>query len=660
MLTLLAVRMREEVESHCHGASLASKEVALLLQRLSLLETVLLDHGVAAEHAELLRADAIHKLFRAWVAEQKGNVSTVGARALSHETWQPLAETQREASSLVDLFQCLSQTVDVFLSIVQPSSEMASHFERLLNMVVAAIFEYTSEVLRQCGSYEDVLAVVANWSYSGGGGGGGGIGGIGGSSFSSSAHKPRAGSAEHRMRELQSAPVLCTMLNTIYAARAKLASLWEEVERGWNRAMGASGGLREIAPLDRASDVLDEHAHSVAMYIGARMVLLELRYDFLDGLYLRGVTNPPQQIHALLPLIADKCAELVRLVDPPQSQDVAAAVLRAALVALERVLLDQPHRAYSAADAEALAEDLQALCDLFSLNLNNCLGCALPFDAVEASAARVRSLIGLLARPVGELVALYQTLAGDGTSGTSTSTSGPRSPMTPVVADGGGGSSGGGGSGGSGGGTRGTRGGCRRRRRSSRRARRARCVAAGSGSAASVASTNPFDDDTPMSSGAASSAFATNPFDDDDHPSSASYSSTPASGSFQTANPFDAPNPFGDASAAAEGESAAAASATSVGGGYSANESLPPPEQSAADVLRVLARRAEREAKEFVKRQTQELAQHVAQPGRRNSLQPGAAAAGAAAGSPKKSGGGASGLLNPGGGVVRKMTEKRT
>ena len=193
MLSLVAIKLKGEVESHCHGASLASEEVALLLQRLSLLETVLLDHGVAAEHAELLRADAIHKLFRAWVAEQKGNVSTVGGRALSHETWQPLAETQREASSLVDLFQCLSQTVDVFLSLVQPSSEMASHFERLLNMVVAAIFEYTSEVLRQCGSYEDVLAVVANWSYSGGGGGGGigGIGGIGGSSFSSSAHKPR-------------------------------------------------------------------------------------------------------------------------------------------------------------------------------------------------------------------------------------------------------------------------------------------------------------------------------------------------------------------------------------------------------------------------------------------------------------------------------------
>ena len=49
-------------------------------------------------------------------------------------------------------------------------------------------------------------------------------------------------------------------------------------------------------------------------------------------------------------------------------------------------------RSFTQEDGEALEEDLQALIDLFSLNLNNCCGCQLSFEMVENVAASQRSI----------------------------------------------------------------------------------------------------------------------------------------------------------------------------------------------------------------------------------------------------------------------------
>ena len=61
------------------------------------------------------------------------------------------------------------------------------------------------------------------------------------------------GAAVRRVGE-QSMPMLCTMLNNIYAAESKLRDLWGEIGRGWTRAVG-SGSLQETA-LDKALGTL--------------------------------------------------------------------------------------------------------------------------------------------------------------------------------------------------------------------------------------------------------------------------------------------------------------------------------------------------------------------------------------------------------------------
>ena len=86
---------------------------------------------------------------------------------------------------------------------------------------------------------------------------------------------------------------------------------------------------------------------------------------------------------ALLPLLAEKVSAMVGLVLPEHAADVALAVLRAALAALEHVLLDGGARMFLGRDkdnhlrdAATMEEDLLALLDLFALNINNCCGIA--------------------------------------------------------------------------------------------------------------------------------------------------------------------------------------------------------------------------------------------------------------------------------------------
>ena len=65
------------------------------------------------------------------------------------------------------------------------------------------------------------------------------------------------------------------------------------------------------------------------------------------------VFEPPQQMAALLPMLAEREKEIVTLVLPEHAPEVAMGVYKAALAALERVLLEGPGRSFTALDGEA-------------------------------------------------------------------------------------------------------------------------------------------------------------------------------------------------------------------------------------------------------------------------------------------------------------------
>ena len=192
------------------------------------------------------------------------------------------------------------------------------------------------------------------------------------------------------------------MLNNVHSCAPMLAALWQSVASGWARAGG--GGLRAGA-LEAALQPLGRSAREVASFAATRLIFYELRAPLLGELYARSVDEPPEQMAALLPLLAERVSGMVRLVlrvrarvhphpnpshnpspdpnpspnpsptpDPIPDQvrlvlpelaaEIAVAVLRAALAAFEYVLLEGGARTFVARDAPTLEEELQAPLDL--------------------------------------------------------------------------------------------------------------------------------------------------------------------------------------------------------------------------------------------------------------------------------------------------------
>ena len=288
-------------------------------------------------------------------------------------------------------------------------------------------------------------------------------------------------------------------------------------------------------------------------------------------------------MHNLLPLISEKSSELVRLVSPTKAANVAEAVLRASLTGLERVLLSGSGRSFTQEDGEALEEDLQALIDLFSLNLNNCCGCQLSFDMVENVAARQRSIVSLFSKPVGELVVLYH-VAVDAAEQQEQEKE-QEEADEPAAAE------------------------------------EDENVEEEPSVVEAAPSLNPFGDAPPA---APAATISTNPF-----------------GDAPSTNPFGpSSNPFDHAIVTDAAPAAAAAPVPAI------EEEEPLPEKSPTDLLRVLMRRAEPSAKEFVRSLKQ-----AEEPVRRSSI---------AALLPNAPSNGQGGAGAKGGGLFGKLTKQAT
>ena len=326
LLAALADLLRAELELELGGASLA--DARELLHLLATLEATLAQHGVPPERSALLDAHAVQAAFRAWLHEQRANFEQVLDGSFAQESWAPLTATQRVSASVVDLFQCFTQTVDFFFAVAQPSVSMARYLDWLLQEVVRAVLAYAERIQRRCGDADALLG-------------------------------PVDGALAARLAAL-TPPALCTMLNNVVSAAAMLEGVWANVDAGWRRAVG-EGGLNRRA-LEDALGLLRGRARTLTTFVARRLVAYQLGDALGAALYARGVREPEQQMAALLPELAEGEAELVGLVLPEHAEPMAFEVLRAALGAFERVLLGG--RVYSQRDGEALADDLQTLLDL--------------------------------------------------------------------------------------------------------------------------------------------------------------------------------------------------------------------------------------------------------------------------------------------------------
>ena len=117
------------------------------------------------------------------------------------------------------------------------------------------------------------------------------------------------------------------MLNNMYACSEHLETLWGEVSTGWQRAVGASGmaDRMRVDALQAKKAVLHSHASEMSNYVCMRLIAYELKPEIAGALYRQGPRDPPQQMHALLPTLAERCARIPVLVALRARQQARAA-----------------------------------------------------------------------------------------------------------------------------------------------------------------------------------------------------------------------------------------------------------------------------------------------------------------------------------------------
>ena len=403
MLSVLGGLMAADVEVHGRGA-LADQDTREMLPQLAQVEAALSHPKLPA--VALLDSSAVGAMFDSWLEQQHAAFYQVLEASLEHEKWTPVFATKLVSSSLVDLFQCFSQTVDFFLGTVEPCTGALRCLDLLLHEIIGAVLAYVGRIKALCGDASELAPPRAADAQP-----------ASAAPRRQSVSAPSLPAAVVARFEALPPTMLSTMVNNVHSCGPMLVALWEEVERGWARV--SSQGLRPDA-LDQALKSLDRSAGELLQFAATRLIFWDLRVPLLGELYLRSVSDPPEQMAALLPLLSEKVSAMVGLVKPELTAGVALAVLRAALAAFEHVLLDGGTRAFlgrdnsnNPHDAMTIDEDLQSLLDLFTLNINNCCGCQLDEDAVEGAAARLREIVEIFKRPVREVVALYQTAEGN-------------------------------------------------------------------------------------------------------------------------------------------------------------------------------------------------------------------------------------------------------
>ena len=186
--------------------------------------------------------------------------------SLAHERWVPVYATKLVSSSLVDLFQCFSQTADFFLDAAQPSATARRTLDRLLAEILAAALSYVRRVQQRCGDAADLMHAPATAE----------PGGAPRRAAPAGGALPAAVAARY---EALPPAAMCTMINNVHSCRPMLAALWEAADRGWARVSGG-GGLR-AGELEAALPPLARSGRAVAQFAATRLIFYDLRGPLL-------------------------------------------------------------------------------------------------------------------------------------------------------------------------------------------------------------------------------------------------------------------------------------------------------------------------------------------------------------------------------------------
>ncbi|PKA46536.1 hypothetical protein AXF42_Ash012669 [Apostasia shenzhenica] len=315
-------------------------------------------------------------------------------RAILIENWEPLSSQRKQATSIIEVFRIIHESIDQFFDITLPMDTI--HLRSLIIGIVRSLEAYLLHMINQ--QVDKSLLYPSPPALT---------------RYKESAYpfmkKKLVESATldekviNQMDNLTESK-LCVKLNTLHYIREQLDELEASIVQSWmarteeyqthgtseEETTSSTKSVDELFSLFddiRASAIRASDA--ILDFIGTRAIFWDMRETFLSSVYKGGVQSA--RLDAFLPKLDGVLDRVCDLIIDALRDQVVLCIYRATMAAYTWVLLDGgPSRAFSATDVGIMLEDVNMLKDLFIAN-----GEGIPPDVVQNEAREAEDILEL-------------------------------------------------------------------------------------------------------------------------------------------------------------------------------------------------------------------------------------------------------------------------
>lgn len=338
-----------------------------------------------------------------WLHAQHENVLEWTKRTIEIEDWEPLSSHEKQATSVVEVFRIVEETIDQFFNSSLPLDIV--HLRSLLIGVTSSLQVYLLHMENQQVSIATLLPgapILTRYAESM-------------NPFAKRKLIEPTVPEEKVANKLNNltVPKLCVKLNTLQYIRDQLDSIEEGIKQSWISVQSAVGlldylscmaGERVHPEKNSSSDESIEElftifddvrrtavntTSAILNFIGTRAVFWDMRDSLLFSLYRASVEGARMEI--FIPTIDRVLDQVCDLIVDVLRDQVVLRVFQACMEGFIWVLLDGgPSRAFFETDVDLIQHDLAMLKDLFIAE-----GQGLPLDVVEKEAKLAQQIVDL-------------------------------------------------------------------------------------------------------------------------------------------------------------------------------------------------------------------------------------------------------------------------
>ncbi|KAL4602731.1 hypothetical protein ACB092_10G075300 [Castanea dentata] len=351
-----------------------------------------------------------------WVIAQNSRILEWTGRVFDLEEWEPLSSQQRMATSIVEVFRIIEETVDQFFGL--NLSMDITHLQALLSIIFHSLDAYLLKLLNQLVDknhlyplappltrYEETVIPIMKKKVL--------------------EHKLLEDGVSNILNEL-TVSKLCVRLNTLKYILKQIGVLEDGIRKSWAliRPSGAQRWAKEepletsenslpscgeavdelfVTTFNSIRDTATDSINKICDFTGARVMFWDLRDAFPFSLYRGNVEGA--RFDGVLPQIDTVLDHICGLIDDTLRDLVAFSICRASLEAYVWVLLNGgPSRSFSDSDITLMEDDLNMLKEFFIAD-----GEGLPRSLVEQEANFAEQILSLYSLQTGTVIQMLMT-----------------------------------------------------------------------------------------------------------------------------------------------------------------------------------------------------------------------------------------------------------